>query len=45
MLTFIIFATYQTNLQEEREVKTVIEKLIKINFYVEIRENTNPVRQ
>ena len=42
MLTFIIFASYQNNFQKEREVKTVIEKLTKVNFYVKIREDTKP---
>ena len=45
MLTFMIFASYQNNFQKEREVKTVIEKLTKVNFYVKIRENTKPMRQ
>ena len=30
---------------KEREVKTVIEKLTKRNFYVKIREDTKPMRQ
>ena len=45
MLTFMIFVAYQNNFQKEREVKTVIEKLTKVNFYVKIRENTKPMRQ
>ena len=45
MLTFIIFAAYQNNFQKERGVKTVIESLTKLNFYVKIREDTKPMRQ